>query len=60
MKREILVRLDITGAMETFCDKCASANKCPWDGKRPFRLGSLFRTEECITAEDEAKKEVKP
>jgi hypothetical protein len=53
MKREVLARLDITGATDTLCAKCLArtAMYCPWI-EFPVQHGK--RAVECLRAEKEA------
>lgn len=61
MKREILVRLDITGATDAHCSNCelgSALDDCPWqfipEGSEN-ELADALRLPECIAAEKEAK-----
>lgn len=57
MKREILVRLDITGATDTECGECAAGldGNCPWSTALGDSLPSIPRAKECIAAENAAR-----
>lgn len=57
MKREILVRLDITGATDTHCGPCVEATRnCPWDQRRGWHMLEGYRRHrDCVRAEELTK-----